>query len=486
MRIPDKITREHVEDALKEIDIEGIPEKYHARNTFLIVSEKRYPVKYVIRKAAAKAGIQLEEYNTVQAANYLKRLGFRVIREQWKLGIKIVEDAVQKFMEYAKQQRVNVSEEQLGTFSKGTTSIYRQLALPKDLRQHLPRKDTIHFEWLVKPKDEDDYATFSLGLHLEFPEEEKQLNKEIASSLLNFVDLNSLSEKIRTNVKREDKKVYVWIMAQRNSLNPETEREELIEWMANAMIEFYRMFLPALEAILLQVSDMMGNFDINKLQEIVYALKNRYQVEWEAQKDTVFKIFNEVKMLLMKTDALTPKETERIRMLLSKLPISYLFDFSVSTDYGFLNSPLLRGENGLLRVASEITTLEDLNRRTRDLIEVMGKIRNDRELTGFGTAVAASWMTVVAPEVFMPTNNRTVGKIQEVLKITRFWGGNWENKLGDFVQFLRNANLVKNQLGIESMVELAFYISKYESQGVPKYWIEVGNPPTIEYIGRFL
>ena len=188
----------------------------------------------------------------------------------------------------------------------------------------------------------------------------------------------------------------------------------------------------------------------------------------------------------MKTDALTPKETERIRMLLSKLPISYLFDFSVSTDYGFLNSPLLRGENGLLRVASEITILEDLNRRTRDLIEVMGKIRNDRELTGFETAVAASWMTVVAPEVFMPTNNRTVGKIQEVLKITRFWGGNWENKLGDFVQFLRNANLVKNQLGIESMVELAFYISKYESQGVPKYWIEVGNPPTIEYIGRFL
>ncbi|RLF82363.1 hypothetical protein DRN38_00255 [Thermococci archaeon] len=453
MRIPNEITRKHVEDALKEIDIEGIPEKYHARNVFLIVGEKRYPVKYVIRKAAAKAGIQLEEYNTVQAANYLKKLGFKVVREQWKLGIKIVEDAVQKFMEYAKQQRLNVSEEQLGTFSKGTTLIYYQLALPKDLRQNLPRKDTIHFEWLVKPKD--DYAIFSLGLHLEFPKEKKQLNKEIVASLLNLVDLDLLSEKTGTDVKREDKKAYIWIMAHRNSLDPETERRELIEWMARAMVEFYRVFLPALEAMLPQVFGMIGNFDINKLQEIVYALKNRYQVDWEAQKDTVFKIFNEVKMLLIKTDALTSEETERIRMLLSKLPISYLFDFSVSTDYGFLNNLLLHGENGLLRVASEITTLEDLERRLENLIETMRKIRNDPELMGFGTAVASSWMTVVAPGVFMPTNNRSVGRIQEALKIPRFWGGNWENKLDDFVQFLRNANLVKNQLGIEGMVELA-------------------------------
>ena len=484
MAIPDGITREHVEEALKEIDAEGIPEKYHARTTFLAVGNKKYPVKYVIRKAADKAGIQVGEYNTVQAANYLKKLGFRVIKEKWELGIKIVEDAVQRFMEYAKQQGISVSEEQLGTFSKGTTSIYRQLALPKDLRQYLPKKDTIHFEWLVRPKDEEESAVFSLGLHLEFPREKKQLNVEIADSLLNFVDLKALSEKIGTEIKRENKSIYVWIMGQRNSLDPETEKEELVEWMANAMVEFYKAFLPALEEVLPRVVEMTRDFDINKLREIVAVLRDRYHAEWEAQKDTVFEIFSDVKALLLKLDALSPEETERIRMLLSKIPISYLFDWSVSTDYSFLNNPLLRGENGILRVASEITTLEDLNKKAENLIEIMRKIADDQKLRGFGTAVAASWMAVISPEVFMPTNARTVGKIQEVLGIPRFWGGNWKNMLDDFIHFLRSANLVKSQLGIGSMIELAFYMSKYKSQH--RYWIELANPPTLDYIGKFI
>jgi hypothetical protein len=79
MPIPENISREHVLKALKEIDINGVPKKHDARNTFLIYAGKRYPPKYVISLTNKYAnGEFLTGFTTNEAVGYLKKLGFKI------------------------------------------------------------------------------------------------------------------------------------------------------------------------------------------------------------------------------------------------------------------------------------------------------------------------------------------------------------------------------------------------------------------------
>lgn len=83
MSVPEGITKEHVLKALEIIDKEGVPSENTARNTFLVMDNKKYPVKYVVHKAAQVAGLELPitDFTTVEARNYLRRLGFKIVKE---------------------------------------------------------------------------------------------------------------------------------------------------------------------------------------------------------------------------------------------------------------------------------------------------------------------------------------------------------------------------------------------------------------------
>lgn len=79
MPIPENISREHVLKALKEIDINGVPQRHEARNTFLIYAGKKYPPKYVISLANKYVnGEFLKGFTTNEAVGYLKKLGFKI------------------------------------------------------------------------------------------------------------------------------------------------------------------------------------------------------------------------------------------------------------------------------------------------------------------------------------------------------------------------------------------------------------------------
>jgi len=206
-------------------------------------------VKYVILKAAQIAGIELgNDFNTIEAKNFLKKLGFEIIREKWDFGSQLLEQSSKLFLEYAQLEGVPVSPDQFGIFSKGFTRVYYQLKLPKPIFKNFSIGNKIHFEWLAFLKE--DSAIFSVGFHIEFPNEEKEVNRKLGDALLERVNLTSLEEKINTKVEREDHKVYTWIVAKRTLEDPEDHKEEIIEWMARSMVNFYRTFLPALEEVL--------------------------------------------------------------------------------------------------------------------------------------------------------------------------------------------------------------------------------------------
>lgn len=85
MAIP-KLKKQDVIDALKFIDENGVPE-HNTSVKYVLVSEdgKKYPPKYVVAVAdhlANSTDISTESFNSVDAKNYLKSLGFSIETKQ--------------------------------------------------------------------------------------------------------------------------------------------------------------------------------------------------------------------------------------------------------------------------------------------------------------------------------------------------------------------------------------------------------------------
>ena len=82
--IPKYIRREHILEALKKIDEEGIPPKRQSRKYYLVYNGKYYPPKYVVSIANAIAtGEELDPkvFNGGRETNiFLKKLGFKVVQ----------------------------------------------------------------------------------------------------------------------------------------------------------------------------------------------------------------------------------------------------------------------------------------------------------------------------------------------------------------------------------------------------------------------
>ena len=100
MAIP-KLKKQDVIDALKFIDENGVPE-HNTSVKYVLVSEdgKKYPPKYVVAVAdhlANSTDISTESFNSVDAKNYLKSLGFSIetnnsASKRWQTNNMHIED----------------------------------------------------------------------------------------------------------------------------------------------------------------------------------------------------------------------------------------------------------------------------------------------------------------------------------------------------------------------------------------------------------
>jgi len=247
----DGVTREHVKKALEVIDREGVPEKYRPREWALVHEGRVYPVKYTLKKAAEAAGLRLTpgDFTAAQAVSYLKKLGFKVDR----IKSLIVLEAGDRFVEHARSRGITIRGEQL-TPLKGSRKVYRKVMLPNELMSKFPELRKVHFEWLA----EGTPPTFSVGLHIEFSKAER--SRELGDHLMEKINLEELGEKVGTTVERKDgmHKNWTWFMAYRTSMHPEEEMDKLVEWMAEAMFEFYVTFIPALGGEIMVIHDGMS------------------------------------------------------------------------------------------------------------------------------------------------------------------------------------------------------------------------------------
>lgn len=83
-RLPNEIAAEHVEQAMDEIDREGVPENRRSIKQVVVRGERAYPPKYVVSLAARIAtGEELDwkAFTSVDATGFLKNLGYSPQRQ---------------------------------------------------------------------------------------------------------------------------------------------------------------------------------------------------------------------------------------------------------------------------------------------------------------------------------------------------------------------------------------------------------------------
>lgn len=96
MAIP-KLKRQDILNALKFIDENGVPEQ-NVSTKYVLVSEdgNMYPPKYVVAVAGQASGVDIstEDFNSIEAKNYLSHLGFTIEAKQKKYVLTITAESV--------------------------------------------------------------------------------------------------------------------------------------------------------------------------------------------------------------------------------------------------------------------------------------------------------------------------------------------------------------------------------------------------------
>ena len=96
MAIP-KLKRQDILNALKFIDENGVPEQ-NVSTKYELVSEdgNKYPPKYVVAVAGQASGVDIstEDFNSIEAKNYLSHLGFTIEAKQKKYVLTITAESV--------------------------------------------------------------------------------------------------------------------------------------------------------------------------------------------------------------------------------------------------------------------------------------------------------------------------------------------------------------------------------------------------------
>ena len=85
MVLPEEITREHILEALKKLDIGGWPTEHDSTKYALVYNEKEYPPKYVVVTASKVSGkpITTNDFSGGdETNNFLSKRGFKIIEKR--------------------------------------------------------------------------------------------------------------------------------------------------------------------------------------------------------------------------------------------------------------------------------------------------------------------------------------------------------------------------------------------------------------------
>lgn len=211
--------------------------------------------------------------------------------------------------------------------------------------------------------------------------------------------------------------------------------------------------------------------DKEKLKQVLVDLRDAYKEEWEKVKNDVFQRFKEVREIVKSNEEIDFETAKKIYEKIeaaNNLTKPFLLwvwtsPYSKSTEEGIENirTKILNNPE------SRKTLIEAGKLHLSDVDNFKGQIETVlKNVKGVKIATYSSWLCIFNPKLFMPTWRNTINKrFRDVFNVSIFWGG--EHNPEEFVEFTKTVKEIADKLGINSMIEVAFYLSKYSGNLEP-------------------
>jgi|GEM_PF-534859 len=197
----------------------------------------------------------------------------------------------------------------------------------------------------------------------------------------------------------------------------------------------------------------------DELKEIIEGLQNEHSEKWLEISDKVLQEIREVRKKLLSIldkDTITEEDVDELYNLvkpiedLGILPKGYTFQYTKDK-----------------KTTSEILG----DKRTRDFLlfyknanSVEGLSKNPVwDVENVGGTVLTSLGTIINEKIFFPFHDQTLNpKILRDLGLKKFYVGSDEETRNQVERFLIGVRDVANELGMENLLEIAFYLAEYE------------------------
>ena len=195
--------------------------------------------------------------------------------------------------------------------------------------------------------------------------------------------------------------------------------------------------------------------DEKKFKEIVGNLRKEYKDEWEKEKNEIIKVIEDARTILLnvKDGDLTDELTEKIK----KVDLLKYQTLSSGLDDKSINNKSIKE---ILEIACN-TNDENFEEMIDKFGDKIVEILNNGEIKGVGTTLLSVLSTILNCKYYMPILEKIIPMdIRDEIGVNRFLGCDSKN-VKDFKQFMKTANKIRKELEIDSMLEVAYYLSKY-------------------------
>ncbi|AEH23744.1 hypothetical protein PYCH_00310 [Pyrococcus yayanosii CH1] len=215
---------------------------------------------------------------------------------------------------------------------------------------------------------------------------------------------------------------------------------------------------------------MVSDSGILELANIIQSLKEKYKDEWKKYEKEALSKFEELSKYIFKDNP----PIEEIMKLINGLPpkIRAMLYFMHAYKKEDITEKFKRmfsdqKDQKFRKVLKDVEDKKDI--KSLDLKELKENIR-EIDISDVGLSIISTWLTVVNPYLFIPVHKGVISDkfnslLERLFGFKLVWGrGGWKDYVNNYLKFVQIVNKVKNELNVETTLELAFYLSKFSTE----------------------
>ncbi|AIG97413.1 GTPase subunit of restriction endonuclease [Archaeoglobus fulgidus DSM 8774] len=202
--------------------------------------------------------------------------------------------------------------------------------------------------------------------------------------------------------------------------------------------------------------------DRERLKQVLEELRERYEEDWNRSKDQVLESLKQISEILLREDMLKLEDIEQIdRIKKENIPPEFRKLFNLwfyrkdkINNVEFYNHEKIKK---LLKVTAE-TNDSNFKIKLTEIVDIMNKIIEDQSIKNAGIPTLSSLIAVVNPTMLMPTTDSSINKQ---------FKSNFNIEIRspeEYSELIKTIRKIANAFGIDNMLEVAFYLSKYEGK----------------------